>query len=187
MIKVVGSTSSEELITSVRGVSLLTSPEVKPYEAAIIEIKEIDLSEIRPTTLYVLRQNLAFQRSLSSTLREVGFDPLDLDGSLTLSGDNGNVGLIPPLVEIDPQYGPCLADGAHRVYVGQQAGRKVIRAICIEGANPDYPLYAYPNNWDEIAEYDEVPKLKKYYREGNPAELYRNISSLNGSALRTNQ
>jgi hypothetical protein len=185
MVEVVGRTGEQELIDEVREVTLLQSPEVRPYRAATIEIKEIALVDIKPTTLYVLRQNLVFQRELRDALETQGLDPLNLRGALTLRSTDGTVGLIPPLIEVDPGHGPCLFDGAHRTYIGREAGRKVIRAIVIEGADESYPLYAYPNEWDEIKEYDTVPPLKKRYREGDPAALYRNLALLNGSTMRT--
>ena len=135
----------------------------------------------------MLRKNLELQRKLVADLAGHGHHPLELDNQLLLRDGDYTIGLIPPIVEHDPVHGNCLIDGAHRTYVGRESGRQAMRAIYIQGANPNYPIYAYPNDWHEIREYEEVPKdpaLKKRYRTQNPQVLYRNLSGLNGSVMR---
>ncbi len=187
MARVVEVISEDRLIEQVRGVTLFKDPSVKPYENAKIDIRSIDLSEVRPTTLYVLRQNLEIQRRLAASLGDQGHDPLSLEGALMLDDGINQMGLTPPLVEVDQEHGPCLIDGAHRVYIGRETGRRVIRALYIDGTNPDHPIYAYPNDWEHILEYDNVPgdpALKKHYRNDNPVALYRDFSQINGSVMR---
>lgn len=184
MARVIETISETELASRLRNVSLLKDVEVKPYKDATISIRAVDLTLVRPTTLYVLRQNLRFQSTLSCDLREQGFDVFALEGALTLQNEGQETGLTPPIVEVDAEHGPCLIDGGHRSYIARSTGRMVINALWIENADPRYPIYAYPNEWGDIAEYDTIPSVKKHYREGDYSALYRNFSSLNGSAMR---
>jgi len=189
-VRVVDTASAEELIEAVRNVGLLNSPDIKPYENADISIGVFDIGALRPTTLYVLRKNLETQQRLAAALEIQGYHPLELDGSLVLKDGEEKIGLIPPIVERDPVYGDCLIDGAHRTYVGRMGGRRIMRAVHIVGADPNYPIYAHPNEWDEIVEHDDVPsdpKLKKRYRDDAPQKLYRDLSALNGSTMRLTQ
>ena len=178
--------SSSELIDTLHSTTLVEDSTILPYEHSTITIKEMDVEEIAPTTLYVVKKGLQFQRSLRQTLQSVGHDPLWLEGGLRLEHKGQRVGLIPPIVEDDPDHGPCLIDGAHRVYNGRKVGQATIRVIHILNVLPSTPIYAHPNTWDEIIEYDEIPsnpELKKRYRD-NPRSLYRDFSSINGSVMR---
>ncbi len=187
MTKIIDYMPRDVLLETVRNVGLLNNPDVKPYIDADIDIRIFDIRFIKPTTLYLLRTNLSVQRSLSSELAEQGHDPLQLDGRLLLETPEQQIGLIPPIVEHDPEFGDCLIDGAHRTYVGRASGRTAIRAIYIRNANPEHPIYADPNEWSDVIEYDEVPKdakLKKRYRTETPQDLYRDLRGLNGGSMR---
>lgn len=119
-------------------------------------------------------------------MQREGHDPLLLDGGLRLRNGDTSVGLIPPIVEDDPEHGPCLIDGAHRVYGGRRVGQSVLNVVRIRNPLTTAPIYAFPNAWDEIVEYDATPTdpaLKKRYRE-DPRSLYRDFSRLNGSVMR---
>ncbi|MCA9312955.1 hypothetical protein H6801_04480 [Candidatus Nomurabacteria bacterium] len=184
MVKIVSETTEQELIDRIRDVALLKNPDIRPYRCAEVAIREVNLADIKPTTLYVLSKNLEFQRNLTATLAGHDLDPLSLSGVAELEHQGNVTGLIPPIVEVDAEHGPCLIDGAHRTYIGRQAGRSIISALWIEGVDPNYPIYAYPNDWVDIVEYDSIPAVKKHYREGDYSRLYRDISALNGSAMR---
>lgn len=191
MIKVVNKLEFSELEQRIREVPLLNSPAetpLQPYKNAAISIREIAYTDIRPTTLYALAGNLAFQRQFTVDLAEAGHHPLELEYGLELVSDAGEpFGLLPPMVEEAPE-GLCLIDGIHRNFEPRLLGRTTFSALCIENADPDYPIYAYPNGWDEIVVYDEVPpdpSLKKRYRVENPYDLYRDISGLAKSAPRS--
>lgn len=186
MIKVERAIPQEELIETMHRITLASNPDVLPYEHADITVEEVTIDELSPTTLYVIKRGLSFQRQLREGLKASGFDPLLLTGGLQLRQGENTIGLVPPIVEDDPEHGPCLIDGAHRTYVGRQIGQTVMNVIHIRGALSSAPIYALPNEWHEIIEYDETPAdpaLKKRYRE-NPRELYRDFSALNGSAMR---
>lgn len=186
MISVERSISASELIDTMYQITLAQDKSVMPYEHASILIEEMGLDDFIPTTLYVLKNGVRFQNQLRQDLLVHGHDSLRLDGALHLSHPTGSVGLVPPMVEDDPDHGPCLIDGAHRVYMARSLGIEAVKVLRIRNPLPSAPIYAHPNQWNEIVEYDETPAdpaLKKRYRD-NPRSLYRDFSSLNGSTMR---
>lgn len=195
MLKVVSEVPMETLEEQIRNVTLLHQRDgevVYPYADADIDLANVDYHRVRPTTLYVLRSHLEFQGRLSRDLQKQGYHPLNLPGGLVLEDDEAEtgeaMGLIPPLVEETVTDGMHLVDGAHRTYLGKQIGRTFFKALHVRGVREDCPVYAHPNDWDEIVQYDEVPSdpaLKKRYRIENYASLYRDFSGLNGSRLRS--
>jgi hypothetical protein len=176
-----------DLIEKVRGTSLLGDPDTKPYEYADIAIEEMRISDLAPTTLYVIKRGLKFQHDLRQSLLAYGHDPLRLERGLQLREGDSSIGLVPPIVEEDAENGPYLIDGAHRTYVARKLGVEVISVLRIRDVLQSAPFYAFPNEWDEIIEYDETPAdpvLKKHYRGDSPRSLYRDFSKLNGSTMR---
>ena len=75
------------------------------------------------------------------------------------------------------------------VYEARKFGVHTLNVLRISNVLPGYPLSAYPNTWDEMTEYDQIPEekeLKKRYRQSHaPGELYRDLSTVNGSTRRT--
>lgn len=188
MIKVEGVIHQDTLIEAMHNVTLANNPDVFPYGKADISIETMSMNDFLPTTLYVVRPGLHFQQQLRQDLRKTGHDPLTLDGGLMLrQGGASCIGLVPPIVEDDPEYGPCLIDGHHRVYTGRKLAIQTLNVLHIRNALPATPIYATPNNWEEVVEYDDTPTnpaLKKNYR-ANPRQLYRDFSKINGSAMRS--
>jgi hypothetical protein len=189
MIHVAAETPWHILEEQIRQVPLLEARDgalIYPYENAAITLAEIDYEAVRPTSLYVLKDNLAIQKQLTNELAP-RYDPLQLLGSITLRLDDGSeIGLIPPIVEETDSDGPYILDGTHRTLVGRMAGRTAFIAIHITKFRDDCPAAVLPNAWGEIKTYDRVPSdpaLKRRYRE-NPLSLRRNFSALNGSRPR---
>ncbi len=161
---------------------------VYPYEDADISLEQVAYTDVSPTTLYVVRKNLAIQAALADELAAEGYDPLELTCGLILRNQAGeDAGLIPPIVEETEAEGKYLLDGAHRTSIGRWIGRTHFLAVHITGIRPDCPAYAYPNSWDDIRIMEEVPNdpaKKKQYRDENYRSLYRDMSLLNGGRLR---
>jgi hypothetical protein len=178
-----------ELEERIRAVPLLRPRDgepVYPYEEATISLRPVDLTKIRPVTLYVLRRNLGIQEALAATLADQGHNPLVLEGALTLRGSADETwNLLPPIVEETEEDGPYILDGGHRTYRAKSIGIRIVNAVHITDIRPDCPVYAHPNEWSEVVEYDEVPPVKKKYRVDDPYNLYRDFSDLNGSTPRT--
>lgn len=177
------------------------------YENADIELRNVSPDELNPTTFYLLRKNLEFQRNLRMyMLSEYGIDTLKLDCALELENfDSGEEWtLMPPVVEVseesvmlnpenDLKYDliikvkiPLINDGAHRIYLSRELGER-INVIHINDILKEHPLYAYPNPWDMVNIVDTVPKIpgeKKFYRVSNPYNLYRDFGVLGCGAPR---
>ena len=180
----------EELQRQIQAVHLLEprgGEYVYPYEHAQILLREVAYSTVRPTSLYLLTENLKLQRQLTEDLKQQGFDPLNLTGLLTVQEDKQPaIGLMPPIVEETVDDGAYLLDGIHRAYLGLLAGKTTFRAIHITGIRPDCPAAVRPNDWQAVRQYDAVPsdpQLKRHYRP-EPLRLRRDFSQLNGSTPR---
>jgi hypothetical protein len=190
MVTIEGTIGWDDLEQRLRETTLLQPRDgeaVYPYANADIRLAEIPYAEVAPTSLYVLRGNLATQATIAKDIAGEGYDPLQLTGGLLLKNDAGeHVGLVPPIVEETADVGKYILDGAHRTSIGRWLGRTHFMGILISGIRPDCPAYAYPNTWDEIHIMEAVPKdpaQKKHYRD-NYRPLYRDFSRLNGSSLR---
>lgn len=191
MVSVEQTIGWETVEDKVRQTKLLSTDQARtvyPYEFARITLKNITYDEVAPTSLYVLRSNLAVQSSIASDLSVEGYHPLELEGGLILkSEDEEQVGFVPPIVEETDTEGKYVLDGAHRTSIGRWMGRLGFVAIHVTGIRPDCPGYAYPNDWDRVRIVENVPMNpaeKKHYRGEAYRELYRDFSGLNGSRLR---
>lgn len=171
--------------------------EILVYERASLSIRDVDLDLVSPTSLYVLEENLAFQRELRLHLMaQASIDTLHLSGVLRLRGPDGVIGMAPPVVEIyqdtvsvSPQEGDALyenpiamdfsilLDGIHRGMLAREMGM-TLRCVVIQHALSGPLPYAYPNSWDEVGVYKEVPAVKKRYRRGNPYSFMRPVKYL---------
>jgi len=186
MLHIEKTISAAQLIDTMHQIPLLQDKNTLPYANADISLEHMAMEDFVPTTLYVVKNGLRVQRSLRKDLLGLGHDPLNLDGALHVNNDGYRVGIVPPIVEDDPEFGPMLIDGAHRVYNARLIGTEVIKVLRIKNSLSEAPVYAFPNQWDEVLEYNEAPtnpKLKKNYRD-NPRSLYRDFSALNGSSIR---
>jgi len=172
----------EELVNEMHKTTMLTNKNIFPYKEADIKIQKMSLNDIRPTQLYILKDHLEFQNTLHYELLEYGYNTLRLMGSLTLKNLENIQGMLPPIVEDDMEFGPCLLDGAHRAYLARQLGYKAINVIMISGVLRETPMIAMPNEWNEITEYDNIPDtvLKKRRRQlpGPKYDYYRDFSHI---------
>ena len=172
------------------------------YRAANIGFRHIDPNEVNPSTFYLLRAGLEFQRQLrAELLSQEGIDTFDLSHALRIDVDGGREHLlIPPVVEVTPrtvqfvprtkeeltisdqvEVGiPVINDGAHRMFLAREAG-KPIKVIYISGVDPNFPFYAHPNEWGRVRIMDAVPAdkhKKKFYSRDDCYALYRDFDVL---------
>ena len=182
----------KELEPQFRAVTLLNDingETVYPYENARISLQQFRYDEVRPTSLYAIRSNLAVQDAIRSALEVHGMDPLELDCGVSI-GEEVKEPLLftPPVVEKSDEVGNYIIDGLHRSYLGLKTGRKEFVGVYVEGIREDCPGYAFPNEWSEVIEYDEVPRepaLKKRYRPD--AFRYYRKYKFSGSKPRVNE
>jgi len=194
MFTIEGATPWVELKRQVRDTPLLyprNGQKVYPYAKAGISLKPVSFAEVRPTSLYVLRKNLATQTAIATALAKEGYDPLELRAGLTIhdSETRWSTALVPPIVEQTDADGMYVLDGAHRTSLGRWKGKSEFLAIVISGIREDCPSYALPNEWDGadgirlVETVPENPADKKHYRE-QPESFYRDFSRLGSSGLR---
>lgn len=184
-MEILSFTPENRLIEQLRHTTMLNDKTIRPYERAKISIENIPISEVLPTQLYVLKEHLETQKTVRSKLLEHDCDTLRMRGSILLKNAGMVVGMMPPIIEDDPEFGLCLLDGTHRTVMAKRMGEKVMSFIHISGVLPERPMIAFPNQWDEIVEYDEIPQdksKKKLYRNlpGNKYDYYRDFSEITG-------
>jgi hypothetical protein len=204
-VKIIKQIPFQELEELIRGVPLMgrssDGSEIKVYEKANITLKTIKSDEVNPTTFYLLKENIEFQRGLRNFLiRGYGIDTLHLDCALELLNDKEEVWtLAPPVIEVTPRlvkyqpsadeidystsvkiHIPIINDGAHRVALARELNSD-FTCVFISKALEEFPFYSHPNNWDQVRIVDTVPKTKaekKFYSREDCYALYRNFGIL---------
>lgn len=171
--------------------------EIRFYQNARLRLADVYPDELNPAALYILRDNLEFQRALREhLLREYRIDTLQLSSVLHLKTPNGLIGMAPPYVEISEemlmfvgQEGdrrppgrltlrmPLLIDGFHRAYLAHENGLPV-RCVVASNLPRAYAYCAYPCAWDQVAVHDAVPKVKKFYRRQDAYTFMRPLDAL---------
>ena len=177
-------TPKDQLIEQVRNTTMLADKSVYPYKNADICIEEMPINEFLPTQLYILKKHMEIQNKLRDALLENKYDTLRLYGAILLKNSGLIVGMMPPIVEDDCEFGPCLLDGTHRAYLAKQLGMNCLSVLHISGVSKDTPMIPLPNRWDEIIEYDTIPtekSKKKHYRNlPDKYNYYRDFSHITG-------
>ena len=209
-VKIVGEIEFDELKRRIRRVPLMqkhiNGSEIYVYEEADISVRRIHVNDVNPTTFYLLRDNIDFQRSLRRVLLEQGIDTLQLTRAYNIENEKGEVWtLMPPIIEVTqrdviyfPRDGeimyndivglqiPIINDGAHRVSLARENGG-LFTAIYITNVNKEFPFYAHPNPWERVKIVDSVPSKKgdkKYYSREDCYSLYRDFGILGCGAPR---
>lgn len=173
---------TNQLIERVRKTTMLNDKSAYPYINADISIEDMPIDDFLPTQLYILKDHLEIQKELRQSLLEKGHDTLRLYGSILLKNTGISIGMMPPIVEDDYEFGPCLLDGTHRAYLARQLGMKSLSVLRICGVSKDMPMIPLPNQWNEIVEYDVIPtdksKKKRYRDLQNKYNYYRDFSEI---------
>lgn len=209
-IEVLGEISFDELREKIRSVPLMNKREdgsnIYVYGDANISLREFDVGDVNPTSFYVIRDNMRFQRELREELLKQGIDSLHLDRAYELKNDKGEIWtLMPPVIEVAsrdvrfvPMEGelkyndvsqlniPIINDGMHRVSLARELG-DTFNGIYISGVLKEFPFYAHPNGWSRVKEVDKVPaskEEKKFYSRENCYGLYRDFGFLGCGAPR---
>lgn len=178
--------SQEELITRLRQVTMLKSPETTVYEKAFISLEKISTEYLAPPQNYILRGELKKVRELKWQLEKLGVDLFELNGfvRLTLEDSSEPVDVIPPVVEEsierDGSVHFIINDGMHRIYMARREWM-IPQVVLIRGVPKNLPYYAYPTpgGWSGVEERDDLPHgfLKKWHRIEQRHSLYRNFNS----------
>ncbi|MBI2122285.1 MAG: hypothetical protein HYT98_04155 [Candidatus Sungbacteria bacterium] len=163
---------------------LLNTGEEKIYyfRTSTMRLADFRPQEINPTSLYVLRDHLEFQRELHSELLAFGIDTFRMDEVIHYRVDGGELwGMAPPVVEIHEEFisitsrrqkdvselrvrVALLEDGEHRAWCAMKL-HTTLRCILISDTDSaKYPFVAYPVSWADVKVCDAVPSRKRYYR-----------------------
>lgn len=170
------------------------------YKNASMRLTDLAPDEANPSSLYVLKPQLALLREMrKQLLGDYNIDILRLSAILHLKTEDGQIlGMAPPFVEvyeemvnIVPQQDdrhppsalsvriPLFKDGMHRAWIAREEG-ELIRCIVVRNALNTHLPYAYPNEWSQVTEYDskEERKLKKFFRRQEPYTFLRPLRAL---------
>jgi hypothetical protein len=184
-MEIVNFTPTDQLIEQVRNTTMLTDKSIYPYKDADISVKEMSIDDFLPTQLYILKDHLETQKELRQSILDKGHDTLRLYGSVMLKNAGVLIGMMPPIVENDYEFGPCLLDGTHRAYLARQLGLKSLGVLYISGVLRETPMIALPNQWNELIEYDTIPtdksKKKRYRNLPDKYNYYRDFSGITGT------
>jgi hypothetical protein len=183
-MEIINFTPAGQLIEKVRKTTMLNDKTIYPYMDSKISIEDMPIEDFLPTQLYILKDHLEVQKALRESLLAKGHDTLRLYGSIVLKNSGISIGMMPPIVEEDHEFGPCLLDGTHRAYLAKQLGMKSLKVLRICDIPKDLPMIALPNRWDEVIEYDIIPtdksKKKRYRDLPNKYSYYRDFSEITG-------
>ena len=177
----------DDLLSRLRGLTMLKDREVRPYGEAFISLENIAVEELHPAQRYVLKSELLKVRALKWALEEKGADLFRLNGflRLTLEGSDEPVDLLPPIVEESVERNGrithIVCDGMHRVYLAFLEW-VVPQVVFVRGVPRHLPYYAFPipeRDWTKIELRDDIPSsfIKKWHRIEENKRLYRDFNS----------
>lgn len=194
----------------IRGIPLKGDPTTKIYQHATVQIKRMNIEQLAPLSLYVLRPQLTQHTRmfwyLLSTYRQNLFD---LKGVLEYIHAGERYRIVPPIIETyrEPTTGTdisAIIDGLHRLYIARQLGFTEAWVIEVQHVEPTLPPIALPVNWSDVVPYDSTPssEAKRRYRYTEPAAmqaaihravstadyqyyLYRDLTLLGSAGIRT--
>ncbi len=182
-IQIVGLVGLDQIIKDLHDIPLHNG-DMLPYKDAVVELKEFGKYDVKPSSFYVLKQELETQQIIRELLlKELGFDQLNLENAVMLAfqestGNSVNRLLIPPIVEVNSSGDKVLIDGLHRIStnLGENPSER-FKGILVSNALPDCPLPVLPIGWHEVKIYDDIKNvpLKRRYVPGleNPVNFYR--------------
>lgn len=154
------------------------------YKMASMTTKTFSMSQVKPTTYYLLESNINNIIELEKVFRtKYSIDIFNLSTIVYFKLYGQIKAIAPPFIEEyfeeDGEKVVSLQDGAHRFYVASKMKRKV-NCIFIKNhhAKIKYLPYARPNSWDNVVIYNQVPKIKKNYRRELKYSYMRPLQSL---------
>lgn len=167
--------------------------EVYFYRDATLRLENLWPENINPAAVYLLKENLNFQRELRRYLLDrYGIDTLQLSVVVHLKTEKGIIAMIPPYVEVSEEQVrlipgpedrespakqalriPILIDGLHRAQIAREEGLPLRCIVCSGNYDAGYLYTAYPAHWSQVQIYDKVPEVKKFYRRQNKYSFMR--------------
>jgi hypothetical protein len=204
-IEIVRTYPLSELISRLRGLTMLQDRNAFPYKDAKINATNTVLAEVlSPCQLYVLASEYEkVHRLRHFMLIQHGIDILQL-GKTMVGGVGGErqealgfveyrvdggetITILPPIIEhsleVDNRKCLLINDGMHRCYLSL-VSRITPHVIVVDDVPKELPYYAWPlpGGWRDVKivhDISEIP-LKKFHRVPHPAykALYRDFNSV---------
>lgn len=171
--------------TALRKLGLLGDKSLRPYADAQIMPRRYPLSNLRPTSFYVLRSQLDQHRKLQAKLlSDYALSLFDLTGVIEYNQNGDSFRLSPPIVETyyeaqERAIVTAVVDGLHRIWLARELGLKEIWVIEISDIPDKFPLVPLPLKWDDVRMFDTVPPTYEKRRFRFPTiESFPDVSGL---------
>lgn len=168
--------SKEELLKNLRKTTLNNDVNILPYKDAKIELKNLSIDSISPTSFYYFTDTVYKLTDLYDQLFLQNIDLFNLNGYVEFAVDDNNLVVTPPIIEkVNDDL--LLVDGIHRVMLSYLLGKESIRCIIIDGAKPLTYAVSNPNGWKDVQAFkNEVPQGFKTRLRRYPDSVYRQYS-----------
>lgn len=153
-----------------RGVHLKGDSSLFPYKRAVARVKKYKVSDLRPTSFYILENQLSKVGMIAKKfLSTYKIDIFQLSELLEYETKEGTFRISPPIVEkyFEPEERKNVAaivDGEHRIYLAKSKDIKQISVVEITEVPIVYPLVPLPLSWEDVRVFSDVPKVKRKYR-----------------------
>lgn len=174
-IKILDEQDFSALEKLLRQVPLQGDPRVKVYQHAQIIPKKYRLTDLSPTSLYVLHRQLEQQRTMYRYLQTHGRNLFELKGILDYEQSGKTYRLAPPIIEryVEPTTGKevsVIIDGLHRLWVARELGHDEVWVIEVSELPKALPPTPLPVAWQDVKVRDTVPPTpqKRRYRYASP-------------------
>ncbi|SRR6266851_2334303 len=175
----------KSLEARLRKVTLLGDRSLLPYSSAQIMPRRYTVSDLRPTSLYVLRSQIEQHRNLQTKLLlDYELSLFDLTGIIEYNQNGDTFLLSPPIVETyyeaqERSIVTAVVDGLHRIWLARELGLKEIWVIEISNIPDKFPLVPLPLKWDDVRMFDTVPPTYEKRRFRFPTiESFPDVSGL---------
>ena len=175
----------ESLESAMRKVELLGDRSLLPYFSAPIAPRRCIISDLRPTSYYVLRSQIEQHRKLQTKLQsDYMLSLFDLIGMFQYKQNGDSFCISPPIVETyyEPTEGAtvtAIVDGLHRLWLARELGLEEVWVIEVSNVPEKFPLVPLPLHWHDVRMVDSVPETSNKRRFRFPSiEDFPDISNL---------
>ncbi|HLI71596.1 MAG TPA: HD domain-containing protein [Ktedonobacteraceae bacterium] len=168
-----------------RKVELQGDRKLLPYSHARIALRRCAISDLRPTSFYVLESRLEEHRKLQARLQhDYVLSLFDLTGMLRYKQNDRSFLISPPIIETyyeseENAMITAIVDGLHRLWLARELGLSEVWVIEISDIPQQFPLVPLPLQWKDVRVVTSVPSPEHKRRFRFPSfEDFPDISNL---------
>lgn len=171
-----------------RCVCLREETNLKPYMTAVIALRLISLSDLRPTSYYVLDSGMVQAgRLLDALHKRYQLGLFDLTGMIEYEFNSEQVLMSPPIVEtyyepVERAMVMVIVDGLHRLLLAKELGIERVWVVEIRNIPEEFPLVPLPLQWHDVVRRQSVPVKKRKLRFSS-LETFPDVSYLTNVAI----